>query len=755
MSKYHSGTKYEFRQNLKPRIAPLTAAVSGVLAAGALQAATITVDTLDDGLIASKCSLRSALYAATINDASSACVAGEPGMDLIVFDSSLSGTIELGDNGIYGGVSSLHIGESVHINGEGRITIQGDGNDPVFYAKYNASYSVDEVVFSGLTITGGSTYYYGGGILSYARSLVLDGTTVTYNSAGAGGGGIFHQPWDGSGDVALFNSTISHNSSAGPGAGVHVDVTFGSWYPVFYAYATSFESNVTLSGTGGGAHVYSGDYSYVALRNSEFHNNAAKYGHGGGLYADLNYTILELYASYFIGNQASGNGGGLAFRETESDYLMTQAQIDTGSFIYNEAGGSGGGAFVEIQSFGSGGPYKSLDVQGVNFRANRSDELGGGLAIKAVHQVPVMLYGSDFQNNESRLSGGGVHADMQNSTLSMYDTWFESNETYEGRGGGMYATLEADKLEGARLFVVGNTSYQGSGGGMEVRLSDGATAGLAYSTFVYNSALGGCGGGVRLQTDEGGQAGVGHSVFVGNYASSCGGGLVLRSMSGSAASTMQAKYNEFSDNYAGPTGGGAIFTQMDDGGLATISSSTLSGNSSAGAGSAVRAFTSATNIKYSTIAHNTSHLAGGGAVSTSTVLTACDVTSSLFGFNEDGNGNFRDFSGTDICEVRRSLVHGTTGSDYQDGGDNLFNLDPKIEPLFNNGGEGGFSGASWTHALQPDSPAIDAAGVTGIGVPDTDQRGPGFARMIGPAIDMGAFESQTLPDLIFQDRFEQ
>ena len=93
MSKYQSTAKYEFRQNIKPKIAPLTAAVSGALAAGSLQAATITVDTLADGLSTGQCSLRAALYASTTNSVWDECPAGEAGADSIVFASGLSGTI--------------------------------------------------------------------------------------------------------------------------------------------------------------------------------------------------------------------------------------------------------------------------------------------------------------------------------------------------------------------------------------------------------------------------------------------------------------------------------------------------------------------------------------------------------------------------------------------------------------------------------------------------------------------------------------
>src|SRR5699024_12516214 len=79
MSKYQSDAKYEFRQNIKPKIAPLTAAVTGALAAGSLQAAVITVDTLDDDFDTGKCSLRAALYSATSGLAHGDCEQGSAG----------------------------------------------------------------------------------------------------------------------------------------------------------------------------------------------------------------------------------------------------------------------------------------------------------------------------------------------------------------------------------------------------------------------------------------------------------------------------------------------------------------------------------------------------------------------------------------------------------------------------------------------------------------------------------------------------
>src|SRR5699024_6280707 len=160
-------------QNIQPKIAPLTAAVSGALVAGSLQAATITVDSLDDGHVSGKCTLRSALYSATTNSVWGNCLAGDSGADNIRFASGLSGTITLGNSGLYADGSTLQVGESVTIDGDNKITIQGSGNAPVIYAKYDGNnYNTDTLQLAEITITGGGGGR-GAGVLSRANSLQL------------------------------------------------------------------------------------------------------------------------------------------------------------------------------------------------------------------------------------------------------------------------------------------------------------------------------------------------------------------------------------------------------------------------------------------------------------------------------------------------------------------------------------------------------------------------------------------------------
>jgi hypothetical protein len=71
-------------------------------------------------------------------------------------------------------------------------------------------------------------------------------------------------------------------------------------------------------------------------------------------------------------------------------------------------------------------------------------------------------------------------------------------------------------------------------------------------------------------------------------------------------------------------------------------------------------------------------------------------------------------------------------------------VDPLLAPLADNGGP------TWTLALQPGSPALDA-GNNFAGL-STDQRGPGFVRVAGGRADIGAYEVHV--DAIFVDGFD-
>ncbi len=107
------------------------------------------------------------------------------------------------------------------------------------------------------------------------------------------------------------------------------------------------------------------------------------------------------------------------------------------------------------------------------------------------------------------------------------------------------------------------------------------------------------------------------------------------------------------------------------------------------------------------------------------------------------DGNSADFgTGNTITDLGHNLI-GSGGGFINGMNGDIVGQSPGLGTLANNGGP------TQTFALLAGSPAIDAgnnslipSGVT------TDQRGPGFARISGTSVDIGAFESQqsTIPE---------
>ncbi len=84
-------------------------------------------------------------------------------------------------------------------------------------------------------------------------------------------------------------------------------------------------------------------------------------------------------------------------------------------------------------------------------------------------------------------------------------------------------------------------------------------------------------------------------------------------------------------------------------------------------------------------------------------------------------------------------VSSDDGGGYLNGSGDQINTDPILGPLQDNGGP------TFTHALLPGSPAIDAGDPNFVPPPFYDQRGPGFDRVRNGRIDTGSFELQVGP----------
>lgn len=184
-----------------------------------------------------------------------------------------------------------------------------------------------------------------------------------------------------------------------------------------------------------------------------------------------------------------------------------------------------------------------------------------------------------------------------------------------------------------------------------------------------------------------------------------------------------------SNNYAMRFAGG--LTQEGD---LVLRNSTISGNIARdddGGGLRVRSQT-AVVVENTTITNNQAGSTGGGVSFLDDTYPSI-VTSSIVAGNRAGSG-ITDIDGTmpQAISGSHNLV-GSWGSSISLPGDTM-TKPPLLLPLAYNGGP------TLTHALAPDSPAIDE----GSNPQQTpyDQRGPGHLREANAAADIGAFELQ-------------
>jgi hypothetical protein len=170
------------------------------------------------------------------------------------------------------------------------------------------------------------------------------------------------------------------------------------------------------------------------------------------------------------------------------------------------------------------------------------------------------------------------------------------------------------------------------------------------------------------------------------------------------------------------------------GGLATfedilIRNSTISGNTTetTGGGGLFIRFPSRVDASNTTITDNTGPT-GGGILFTA---AASSLESTIVAGNHAADGSEIAGTRTFALEGSNNLIGAVAGS-ITVPSDTIEMRDPGLQPLAYNGGP------TRTHALRLDSIAIDA-GNNASDLP-SDQRGPGFARVVGAAADIGAFE---------------
>ena len=256
-----------------------------------------------------------------------------------------------------------------------------------------------------------------------------------------------------------------------------------------------------------------------------------------------------------------------------------------------------------------------------------------------------------------------------------------------------------------------------------------------------------------------------NSVISGNNAgSNFGGGISAYSRASNTVATVSITDSTLSGNSA--SNGGGIF--LGGPSVLNVTGSTLSGNtaSSDGGGIYMNSTGSTVAVANSTLSGNSAFCYGAGLFNPSSnanTFPAVSFTSSTVTLNstsgECSNGAGVTHYGGSLTLNNTIMAGNTRGSTPADialygrsavnvlGSNNLvqnvasgitftnapLTSDPLLGPLQNNGGP------TLTHALLTGSPAINAGSSTSSLT--TDQRGAGFQRVVGTAVDIGAIES--------------
>lgn len=345
--------------------------------------------------------------------------------------------------------------------------------------------------------------------------------------------------------------------------------------------------------------------------------------------------------------------------------------------------------------------------------------------------------GRDVSIDDLAIASGGIKINL-NSILSLTRSSVSANTEESGisnygilslRGSSVFDNTKGGIYNGGILSLTGSSVFGNTGdfGGGIYNDSSNANVGtlsLTASTVSGNKAN--YGGGIY---NQGGTLSLTASTVSGNTANYYGAGIVNGDDGGYSGGSATLTNSTISGNTANNEGGGIYnagsYVRNDN---LTLINTTITDNiadsdgNGVGNGGGVANYGSPMNVSNTIIAGNFENSTSG------------DIQPDVFGGVTDfGNNLIGDNTGT--TEFTTSTLVGTSKSP----------IDPLLGPLQNNGG------ATFTHALLADSPAINVgnnslvpAGIT------TDERGAGFDRISGITVDIGSYEVQptiiTPPD---------
>ena len=343
----------------------------------------------------------------------------------------------------------------------------------------------------------------------------------------------------------------------------------------------------------------------------------------------------------------------------------------------------------------------------------------------------VSISGLTLTHGNAGKSDGGAISDRGES-LTLDDVAVTSSNA--NAGGGVFVSSGDGggpfSLTIQNSVLSGNTA--GNGGAVYVRYISGPVL-IQHTQITGNTAVNE-GGGADFYSASGGVT-IDQSTISGNTAGNGGGGIYLEYTNGGAFTLQNSTV---SGNSATDGGGIYLYGPSDP---VVIENSTISGNTATqqGGGLFLYRTNSTVDVRHSTIAANSAANAGGGIY---LYRDSINLDQTIVADNTVG-GSAGDLDGGGTFTVRYSLIEAPGTANITDNGGNVLSQDPQLGPLANNGGP------TQTQLPAAASPAVNAGDPAFTPPPANDQRGPGFPRVGGGRIDIGAVERLTFGTLQF------
>jgi len=275
------------------------------------------------------------------------------------------------------------------------------------YSAVASSYPNSSSILSASARISGNTAGQGGGVFSsggdgdpsnFAGStLILDGATITKNSAISEGGGIYNA----SNYFEMTSGLISHNTAT-TGAGIfhtgNLNANFAMISGTISGNSATKSDISPDDGSGGGIYV---DGAMFTMEAGTISDNTAT-GRGGGMLNDGG--LLTMIDGSISGNTAGSNGGGV--------YTSNGAFSMAGMITDNSAGDSGGGVYTTDYNFLSVIYGRTVTFGGNTASYSVDPDADDQIRLNFIDRSTQALstgFGTAFTNYDINYSNGTAH----------------------------------------------------------------------------------------------------------------------------------------------------------------------------------------------------------------------------------------------------------------------------------------------------------------------------------------------------------